>query len=81
MEIILVVKDDEAILTVRDDGKGISTEEIKSAESLGLIGMRERAMLINGRLTVIGIPGKGTTVTVTVPLQPTRTINDEYLVS
>lgn len=81
VEIILVVKDDEAILTVRDDGKGISLEEIKSAESLGLIGMRERAMLIDGRLSVSGISGKGTTVTVTVPLQPTRTIDDEYLVS
>ena len=37
---------------------------------LGLIAMRERAELLNGKLQVVSAPNAGTTVTVTVPLTP-----------
>ena len=59
---------DEARLTIADDGKGISPDVLGRATSLGLVGMRERALAIAGTVAVTGAPGRGTTVTVTAPL-------------
>lgn len=81
VEIILTVKEAEALLTIRDDGSGISANEVTSSDSLGLIGMRERAMLINGYVTITGTPGNGTTVCVTVPFQHKQKITDEDFIS
>ncbi|OGW90649.1 MAG: hypothetical protein A3D28_05720 [Omnitrophica bacterium RIFCSPHIGHO2_02_FULL_63_14] len=55
------------ILEIADNGKGIATAQINDAASLGLTGMRERALLLNGRVTVTGAPGRGTTVRVEMP--------------
>ena len=57
------------VLTVQDNGRGISEEEIANTRSIGLVGMRERAMLIGGEITLQGTPGKGTTMTLRVPLE------------
>jgi PAS domain S-box-containing protein len=54
-------------LTIRDNGRGISEEEISRTKSLGLVGMRERAILFGGELTIQGKPGKGTTVILKIP--------------
>jgi len=54
-------------LILRDNGRGISQEEISRTKSLGLVGMRERAILFGGELTIQGKPGKGTTVTLKIP--------------
>jgi signal transduction histidine kinase/DNA-binding response OmpR family regulator len=58
---------DELVLSVRDNGKGITGDEISDPKSLGLIGMRERARSCGGSITFQGVPGQGTTVTVQVP--------------
>ena len=50
------------ILEIVDNGQGISTAQIASPASLGLIGMRERALLLDGQLTVTGVAAGGTTV-------------------
>lgn len=76
VEIGLATTGNDAVLTVRDDGKGITADAIESSEALGIIGMRERAMLINGRLSIRGAPGQGTTVSVTVPRQPKPRVAD-----
>ena len=55
-------------LMVKDNGRGITTGEIASVESIGLLGMTERARMLGGRLTIAGAPRRGTTVTVTVPV-------------
>jgi signal transduction histidine kinase len=55
------------VLVVKDDGRGISETEIHNTKSLGLLGMRERAALLGGELRLRGQPGKGTTVTVSIP--------------
>ncbi len=52
-------------LTVADDGRGFAFEE--SQRGLGIGGMRERALLIGGELTLESRPGHGTTVRLTVP--------------
>ena len=59
-------------LTVRDNGRGITKAELASVESIGLLGMSERARLLGGRVTFAGAPGRGTTVTLTVPIAGKR---------
>lgn len=59
------------ILEVRDNGRGITEGEISDPKSVGLLGMRERALVFGGEIKITGTPGKGTTVTVRIPLQRT----------
>ncbi len=59
---------DKFIMEVRDDGRGITKEQISDLKSIGLTGMRERAFAMGGTLTVAGRQGKGTTITLSVPL-------------
>jgi len=53
------------VLRVRDDGKGFSTPSNGRAR-LGVSGMRERALLVGGRLNVFSAPGEGTTIELTM---------------
>lgn len=55
---------------VSDNGKGFNSEEATARKSLGLVGMQERALLLNGDLKIAGVPGTGTTMTLTIPLAP-----------
>jgi signal transduction histidine kinase len=56
--------DTEIILTVEDNGRGISDTD-KKKETFGLVGMQERARLVGGNVTVESKAGKGTQVKVT----------------
>ena len=64
--------DGKTILTIRDNGKGFElpkrVSDLASAGKLGLAGMEERARLLGGRLTLQSELGRGTTVTVEVPI-------------
>ncbi|HUR57787.1 MAG TPA: ATP-binding protein [Opitutaceae bacterium] len=60
--------DDHLVMKVHDNGRGISEEDQVKTTSFGLVGMRERAMLVGGEVTLQGAPGKGTTVTLRVPM-------------
>lgn len=62
-------KGDNLLLQVKDNGKGIADEQVGCKTSLGILGMRERAALIGGKLVIGGKPGRGTTVIVTIPLK------------
>jgi two-component system, NarL family, sensor histidine kinase UhpB len=53
------------VLRVRDDGYGFKTNG-NGRTRLGVSGMRERALLVGGRLAVFSAPGEGTTVEVTM---------------
>jgi len=55
-------------LEVKDDGVGITESQIKNDRSLGLLGMKERALLVGGEVRITGKEGSGTTVLVRVPL-------------
>ncbi|MGZ8540279.1 MAG: sensor histidine kinase [Chitinophagaceae bacterium] len=59
---------DRVCLSVQDDGKGFSLINGDPGKTLGLLGMRERAAMIGGKLEIKSAPGKGTYVVVTVPL-------------
>ena len=55
-------------MEVRDDGQGITESQRINSRSLGLLGMKERALLVGGEVNISGEEGAGTTVTVRVPL-------------
>lgn len=62
-------RDEKALrLRVWDNGRGASKREVNDAKSLGVLGMRERAMLVGGSLLIRGREGKGTVVSLRVPL-------------
>jgi PAS domain S-box-containing protein len=64
----LLPADGALLLSVADNGRGITTGNLRDAKSLGLLGMRERALMIGGEVQFEGAPDRGTTVTVKVPL-------------
>ncbi len=66
--------DDELLLRISDDGRGISAQSLTRTESIGLLGMRERAKLLGGTIEITGIPGAGTTVEVKLPLDAFATV-------
>ncbi len=68
VEVSLAVENGTAVLEIRDNGKGMSREQIASSHSLGLLGMRERAELLGGSVAIDSRPGEGTCVRATLPL-------------
>lgn len=56
------------LLRITDDGRGITELEAGDPRSIGLVGMRERALLMGGSVDVAGRPGRGTRVTIQVPV-------------
>jgi two-component system, NarL family, sensor histidine kinase UhpB len=57
----------EFVLTICDNGRGITPQQQSGLHSLGLLGMRERAHLVGGEIKIMGNEGGGTVVTVRVP--------------
>ena len=54
-------------LVVQDDGRGLP--ENVEGDTVGIEGMRERALLARGTLELISTPGAGTTVALRVPIE------------
>jgi signal transduction histidine kinase len=69
VNIYLGKKDASIVLIVEDNGRGITKNEIFDPKSLGLLGMRERALVFGGKVEIKGKSGKGTTVTLRIPTQ------------
>jgi len=65
--VTLEQKDQQLILTIEDNGRGFEKKEIDSKKTLGILGMKERTQVMGGNYEINSIPGKGTTVMVTVP--------------
>ncbi len=57
------------VLEITDNGKGIKQSDILNIESLGILGMRERALSLMGEVSITGQNGLGTTVRVEIPLK------------
>ncbi len=68
-------KDEELIVRIADNGVGFDSEAVDAnydeRGSFGMVNMRERAELIDGTLKLKSIPGKGTTITVVIPVDAT----------
>lgn len=56
-------------LRVSDNGKGFPSPKTGQKKTLGLLGMKERAHMIGGKLDISSEQGKGTTITIVVPMQ------------
>jgi len=67
VEIRIVQEKDNLVLTIQDNGRGIRESDTLGKQSLGILGMRERAHLVRGKITISGDKGKGTVITVCVP--------------
>lgn len=68
VEVKLEMKKNNCIFTVIDDGIGITQNQIDGKSSFGLISINERVSAWNGKVTISGKPGKGTTVSATILL-------------
>lgn len=62
--ISLAVEKRALTLTISDNGRGITEQEIRAPDSLGILGMRERLESIGGKFSIEGVPGQGTKVLV-----------------
>jgi len=67
VEIKLSEKDGEISLEISDNGVGISDSHVQSSKSLGLIGLRERVHLHNGKLSIHSGKEGGTKVSIVIP--------------
>src|SRR6202795_2303460 len=67
-EVVLQKQRDRLVLLIRDNGRGFDEQDPSVSKSLGLLGMRERAAILGGRVNISSAPGKGTTVTAWIPL-------------
>jgi two-component system sensor histidine kinase UhpB len=68
VKISLLKKGNRVELKIKDNGKGISEEKISDPKSLGLMGIQERVYFLGGDIEIKGIQGKGTTISVSIPL-------------
>jgi PAS domain S-box-containing protein len=67
VSIQLIREDDMIRLTISDDGKGITPEQINNFNSLGIMSMKERATALEGKLTIEGSRNNGTTIRLVIP--------------
>lgn len=67
VQVTLAERRREVELSIRDNGRGVTEEEVGDPRAIGLLGMRERAALVGASFHIEGRRGKGTVVTVRVP--------------
>src|SRR5260221_2429917 len=68
IETTLEKKNNWLRLMIKDNGKGFDTDGERDNSSFGLIGMKERALLLRGKLVIESTKRKGTVITLKVPL-------------
>ena len=78
VKVSLEESDQYLVLSVHDNGRGITQDQIHSAESIGLLGMSERSWLRGGEIHIRGSAGDGTTVTVRLPLDYEPSIGHDH---
>jgi signal transduction histidine kinase len=68
VEVVLKSHPKNLVLRVKDNGVGIGRQQIAAPLSLGILGIRERVRFWGGKSFFTGSPGKGTTMTVSIPI-------------
>lgn len=73
------MSDSEGVLTleITDDGQGISGADLEKPRSFGVRGLQERAKSAGGWLDISSIPGKGTSIILSIPLAGGAKVHDE----
>ncbi len=75
----LAEEDGQVVLLVADNGRGVEIDRQIDPDALGLIGMRERADAWDGTMVLTGAPGRGSTLTVRIPLDAALAAGDASL--
>jgi signal transduction histidine kinase len=70
VEVVLQKERDRLVLAIRDNGRGFDQADPSLSGSLGLVGMRERAAMLGGGVSISSASGKGTSVIAWIPLRP-----------
>jgi signal transduction histidine kinase len=68
VEVFLLTEGDEIRLRIKDRGKGFDPMQI--SEGLGLVSMRERLRVVEGKIKLSSAPGLGTEIEAVVPVRP-----------
>jgi signal transduction histidine kinase len=71
VQVALQASRERLVVKIRDDGRGIAWLDEKPI-GMGMVGMRERAALCGGLVTIRSRPAAGTTVTVSIPMEALR---------
>ncbi|HEU0282472.1 MAG TPA: PAS domain S-box protein [Gallionella sp.] len=79
VEITIGRHGEDVFVEVRDDGKGFDPAAISAKNSFGLMGMRERALAVGGKVEITSAPSKGTVVSVHIPIKPRENIYDSHV--
>jgi signal transduction histidine kinase len=69
VRILVHFSPNEIDVSINDDGCGFDPGEVMIKKTFGLLGMRERALILGGDLMILSRPGRGTTIAVKVPLK------------
>jgi PAS domain S-box-containing protein len=69
VDVVIEQTDGALTLSVKDDGRGFSQAEARAQKTYGLLGLRERTLLLGGDASVTSEPGRGTTVDVRIPVK------------
>ena len=65
---VLQQSEERLKLHITDDGQGFDPKEMASKKTFGLMGMKERTEMLGGTYSIISAPGKGTTISVVIPM-------------
>jgi len=65
----LQCEEGQVMLTIKDDGVGFNKEKLATKKTLGILGMKERTLMMKGTYEIDSAPGMGTTVTVKIPFE------------
>lgn len=77
VKVRMMVNGDKLILQISDNGVGIKDNYKSKQDSYGLIGMQERAFLLDGEFTIAGREGLGTVVKVEIPYSENKNMNKQ----
>ena len=72
VEIVMDIHEKTLRLSVRDNGKGVTDEQIRAPGSFGIMGIKERALIFGGEVSIGSSGERGTTVSLTLPLDGSR---------
>lgn len=77
VEVILEENTETVEMEIRDNGKGITAEQLVASKSFGILGIQERVHALGGELSISGAPDQGTIVHVSLPLGPKENLGDK----
>lgn len=68
----LTLDEQDIVLTVQDNGRGFSSDDPATQKGIGLMGLRERLMLVGGSLIITSSPAKGAIISAHLPIEKVR---------